>query len=213
MERSLLFKYLFLLVVCIVAIIFAVYNIFGDNNDENVEDMFKADEEINENDFNFDELNFESEEKDEDEGKDEEYSEKNSETSEVNEEDLYNFEDEGIKTFGEKKVNKAKNVASDVVTLWLEENTDKKEWEDKVTKEFLKKIEDDLIVSSDGLERMIDKIDVYVVEVGDDEMILEVIPTFYFDVDGDKVERQQKLYYVTLRMDNKQPLVSELVEL
>lgn len=213
MERSLLFKYLFLLVVCIVAIIFAVYNIFGDNNDENVEDMFKADEEINENDFNFDELNFESEEKDEDEGMDEEYSEKNSETSEVNEEDLYNFEDEGIKTFGEKKVNKAKNVASDVVTLWLEENTDKKEWEDKVTKEFLKKIEDDLIVSSDGLERMIDKIDVYVVEVGDDEMILEVIPTFYFDVDGDKVERQQKLYYVTLRMDNKQPLVSELVEL
>lgn len=213
MERSLLFKYLFLLVVCIVAIIFAVYNIFGDNNDENVEDMFKADEEINENDFNFDELNFESEEKDEDEGKDEEYSEKNSETSEVNEEDLYNFEDEGIKTFGEKKVNKAKNVASNVVTLWLEENTDKKEWEDKVTKEFLKKIEDDLIVSSDGLERMIDKIDVYVVEVGDDEMILEVIPTFYFDVDGDKVERQQKLYYVTLRMDNKQPLVSELVEL
>lgn len=213
MERSLLFKYLFLLVVCIVAIIFAVYNIFGDNNDENVEDMFKADEEINENDFNFDELNFESEEKDEDEGMDEEYSEKNSETSEVNEEDLYNFEDEGIKTFGKKKVNKAKNVASDVVTLWLEENTDKKEWEDKVTKEFLKKIEDDLIVSSDGLERMIDKIDVYVVEVGDDEMILEVIPTFYFDVDGDKVERQQKLYYVTLRMDNKQPLVSELVEL
>lgn len=213
MERSLLFKYLFLLVVCIVAIIFAVYNIFGDNNNENVEDMFKADEEINENDFNFDELNFESEEKDEDEGMDEEYSEKNSETSEVNEEDLYNFEDEGIKTFGKKKVNKAKNVASDVVTLWLEENTDKKEWEDKVTKEFLKKIEDDLIVSSDGLERMIDKIDVYVVEVGDDEMILEVIPTFYFDVDGDKVERQQKLYYVTLRMDNKQPLVSELVEL
>lgn len=213
MERSLLFKYLFLLVVCIVAIIFAVYNIFGDNNDENVEDMFKADEEINENDFNFYELNFESEEKDEDEGMDEEYSEKNSETSEVNEEDLYNFEDEGIKTFGKKKVNKAKNVASDVVTLWLEENTDKKEWEDKVTKEFLKKIEDDLIVSSDGLERMIDKIDVYVVEVGDDEMILEVIPTFYFDVDGDKVERQQKLYYVTLRMDNKQPLVSELVEL
>ena len=213
MERSLLFKYLFLLVVCIVAIIFTVYNTFGGDNDENVEDMFKADEEINKNDFNFDELNFESEEKDEDEGMDEEYSEKNSETSEVNEEDLYNFEDEGIKTFGEKKVNKAKKVARDVVTLWLEENTDKKEWEDKVTKEFLKKIEDDLIVSSDGLERMIDKIDVYVVEVGDDEMILEVIPTFYFDVDGDKVERQQKLYYVTLRMDNKQPLVSELVEL
>lgn len=213
MERSLLFKYLFLLVVCIVTIIFAVYNTFGGDNDENVEDMFKADEEINESDFNFDELNFESEEKDEDEGMDEEYSEKNSETSEVDEEDLYNFEDEGIKTFGEEKVNKAKKVARDVVTLWLEENTDKKEWEDKVTKEFLKKIEDDLIVSSDGLERMIDKIDVYVVEVGDDEMILEVIPTFYFDVDGNKVERQQKLYYVTLRMDNKQPLVSELVEL
>lgn len=213
MERSLLFKYLFLLVVCIVAIIFTVYNTFGGDNDENVEDMFKADEEINEDDFNFDELNFESEEKDGDEGMDEEYSEKNSETSEVDEEDLYNFEDEGIKTFGEKKVNKAKKVARDVVTLWLEENTDKKEWEDKVTKEFLKKIEDDLIVSSDGLERMIDKIDVYVVEVGDDEMILEVIPTFYFDVDGNKVERQQKLYYVTLRMDNKQPLVSELVEL
>lgn len=213
MERSLLFKYLFLLVVCIVAIIFTVYNTFGGDNDENVEDMFKADEEINESDFNFDELNFESEEKDEDEGMDEEYSEKNSETSEVDEEDLYNFEDEGIKTFGEKKVNKAKKVARDVVTLWLEENTDKKEWEDKVTKEFLKKIEDDLIVSSDGLERMIDKIDVYVVEVGDDEMILEVIPTFYFDVDGNKVERQQKLYYVTIRMDNKQPLVSELVEL
>lgn len=213
MERSLLFKYLFLLVVCIVTIIFAVYNTFGGDNDENVEDMFKADEEINEGDFNFDELNFENEEKDEDEGMDEEYSEKKSETSEVDEEDLYNFEDEGIKTFGEKKVNKAKKVARDVVTLWLEENTDKKEWEDKVTKEFLKKIEDDLIVSSDGLERMIDKIDVYVVEVGDDEMILEVIPTFYFDVDGNKVERQQKLYYVTLRMDNKQPLVSELVEL
>lgn len=213
MERSLLFKYLFLLVVCIVTIIFAVYNTFGGDNDENVEDMFKADEEINEDDFNFDELNFESEEKDGDEGMDEEYSEKNSETSEVDEEDLYNFEDEGIKTFGEKKVNKAKKVARDVVTLWLEENTDKKEWEDKVTKEFLKKIEDDLIVSSDGLERMIDKIDVYVVEVGDDEMILEVIPTFYFDVDGNKVERQQKLYYVTIRMDNKQPLVSELVEL
>lgn len=213
MERSLLFKYLFLLVVCIVTIIFAVYNTFGGDNDENVEDMFKADEEINESDFNFDELNFESEEKDEDEGMDEEYSEKNSETSEVDEEDLYNFEDEGIKTFGEEKVNKAKKVARDVVTLWLEENTDKKEWEDKVTKEFLKKIEDDLIVSSDGLERTIDKIDVYVVEVGDDEMILEVIPTFYFDVDGNKVERQQKLYYVTLRMDNKQPLVSELVEL
>lgn len=213
MERSLLFKYLFLLVVCIVTIIFAVYNTFGGDNDENVEDMFKADEEINESDFNFDELNFESEEKDEDEGMDEEYSEKNSETSEVDEEDLYNFEDEGIKTFGEEKVNKAKKVARDVVALWLEENTDKKEWEDKVTKEFLKKIEDDLIVSSDGLERMIDKIDVYVVEVGDDEMILEVIPTFYFDVDGNKVERQQKLYYVTLRMDNKQPLVSELVEL
>ena len=213
MERSLLFKYLFLLVVCIVTIIFTVYNTFGGDNDENVEDMFKADEEINEDDFNFDELNFESEEKDGDEGMDEEYSEKNSETSEVDEEDLYNFEDEGIKTFGEKKVNKAKKVARDVVTLWLEENTDKKEWEDKVTKEFLKKIEDDLIVSSDGLERMIDKIDVYVVEVGDDEMILEVIPTFYFDVDGNKVERQQKLYYVTLRMDNKQPLVSELVEL
>lgn len=213
MERSLLFKYLFLLVVCIVAIIFTVYNTFGGDNDENVEDMFKADEEINEDDFNFDELNFESEEKDGDEGMDEEYSEKNSETSEVDEEDLYNFEDEGIKTFGEKKVNKAKKVARDVVTLWLEENTDKKEWEDKVTKEFLKKIEDDLIVSSDGLERMIDKIDVYVVEVGDDEMILEVIPTFYFDVDGNKVERQQKLYYVTIRMDNKQPLVSELVEL
>lgn len=213
MERSLLFKYLFLLVVCIVTIIFTVYNTFGGDNDENVEDMFKADEEINEDDFNFDELNFESEEKDGDEGMDEEYSEKNSETSEVDEEDLYNFEDEGIKTFGEKKVNKAKKVARDVVTLWLEENTDKKEWEDKVTKEFLKKIEDDLIVSSDGLERMIDKIDVYVVEVGDDEMILEVIPTFYFDVDGNKVERQQKLYYVTIRMDNKQPLVSELVEL
>lgn len=213
MERSLLFKYLFLLVVCIVTIIFTVYNTFGGDNDENVEDMFKADEEINEDDFNFDELNFESEEKDGDEGMDEEYSEKNSETSEVDEEDLYNFEDEGIKTFGEKKVNKAKKVARDVVTLWLEENTDKKEWEDKVTKEFLKKIEDDLIVSYDGLERMIDKIDVYVVEVGDDEMILEVIPTFYFDVDGNKVERQQKLYYVTIRMDNKQPLVSELVEL
>lgn len=213
MDRQTLVKFIFLVIVGVGVIVYGVYSIFGNdkNDEENIEDMFIPDEEIEVGSFDeldLDDLDFNSLDIDLDDENDED-----NKNDDGNTED-YDFEKQAIKLLGENKVQKSKELAIDVVTMWLEEEPDLDKWNKKVTKDVLKYVESHVFSSTDGVKRVVDKVDVFVVDPSSkEEIILEVVPTFYFDIDGELFERQQKLFYITVKIDDKNYVVKELVEL
>src|SRR5699024_7421510 len=112
--------------------------------------MFIPDEEIEVGSFDeldLDDLDFNSLDIDLDDENDED-----NKNDDGNTED-YDFEKQAIKLLGENKVQKSKELAIDVVTMWLEEEPDLDKWNKKVTKDVLKYVENHVFSSTDGVKR------------------------------------------------------------
>lgn len=196
MQKKHLYKFIFLVIIAILAIVFYLYNTFGSNDEEDVEDMFrseseeKAGDDEESNDFQLEDydLDFDEENGDEKSSSNTNDGESNEETTDTNEDeevveeddvddyetlDEFDYESNYIDQFGEANYERSLTRAEKVLRFYLTEdmgdNPEFKKIEKEVTDGFLKKLKN----RDNQITKRIDSLEIFPAEpVNDDELII-----------------------------------------
>lgn len=127
-----------------------------------------------------------------------------------------NFELKYLKEHDKNSIKKSKEVSKKVVTMWLEQDSEKKEWEAISTPSFFKKIDKELLNISDGIVRKVTKIDIYVVPVDKEEgkIKYELNATWEIKKSNKVIKKESRIFYTILTLSSDGNwLVKELIQL
>lgn len=191
------FKFIFVLIVGILVIGISLYGFFGGNKDEeDLEDMFKVDDEENADEFSIDDylLNENDEddleiiEGDEDsleviEGDEVEREDESVQTETEDEQhetlDEFDYEQKYVEQFGKEKVNQSLSATETIVKLWLNKENDLKKWKEHVTSSFLNELENTFLKDERTKAEKIESLEVFATEqINEDEMIIGCIANY-----------------------------------
>src|SRR5690625_683359 len=205
MERATYTKFIFIFVIALLTLVISFYSFFGNGDDENVEDMFNTnddgdDEAFSIDDYIDDDSQDENIELDEELDEDLEEGEAESDDNESDQDNhSHDFEEEIVDKFGEERTARAKEIAEETMTLWLQDETDIDVWEALVTEEYLEILQDELVTSDDSVNREIDTMQLYTVQSNnEDEILFEVEVEWYINQNDQLVDKQGKLFYITV---------------
>lgn len=108
------------------------------------------------------------------------------------------FESEYASKFGDEAIEKGKEAAEKVVTLWLEENTDKTKWKPYSSSSFFNAIKKELLPSGDGVSRQVDELEIHAASPDSKkEMRFGVVATWDVVHDDSVIGKQTQLFYVS----------------
>lgn len=132
-----------------------------------------------------------------------------------------NIEVNYIDQYGKESVNRAQKVAQKVVTMWLEQEEDKTEWEKYSTSSFFDLVNDQLFnesdVVTDGLSRKVKKVKVYAVPVAAEEgnMKFELNTMWEYSKGEEVLGKKTRIFYAVLTTSSNESewVVKELIQL
>ncbi|MFD1705237.1 hypothetical protein ACFSCZ_00545 [Siminovitchia sediminis] len=231
MDRTILFKYIFLLIVGFLVIGISIYSFFGDKK-EDVENPFENVQEVNESDVEDDILepdfspdpvendDYEDDEGDTDEGigldepsmgdiKGEGY--QKAQTSGQDQEEVKKIEEAYIKKHGKEKFKKAKDQARQIVDLWVKKESDLSVWKKKAPGTYLEKIEEDI----DSFED--EQFDIFITEdevfgvksSSENEIKIGVFAQWEVISGGYTLKEEAGLFYVSFQVTKDQLTIKE----
>ncbi|MFD1707552.1 hypothetical protein ACFSCZ_12540 [Siminovitchia sediminis] len=123
------------------------------------------------------------------------------------------FESEYASKFGDEAVEKGKEAAEKVVTLWLEEDTDKTKWKPYSSSSFFNAIKKELLPSGDGVSRKVAELDIHAASrESQNEMRFGVVATWDVVHDDSNIGKQTQLFYVSVVPYKKSWVVHKIVE-
>ncbi|MFS0646117.1 hypothetical protein [Siminovitchia sp. 179-K 8D1 HS] len=122
------------------------------------------------------------------------------------------FESEYASTFGDEALEKGKETAEKVVTLWLED-TDKAKWKPYSSSSFFNAIKKELFPSGDEVSRKVDELEIYAASPDSKkEMRFGVMATWDVVHDNSIIGKQTQLFYVSVVPYKNSWVVNKIVE-
>lgn len=123
------------------------------------------------------------------------------------------FESEYASKFGNEAIEKGKEAAEKVVTLWLEEDTDKTKWKPYSSSSFFNAIKKELLPSGDGVSREVGELDIHAaLPESQNEMTFGVVATWDVVHDNSIIGKQTQLFYVSVVPYKNSWVVNKIVE-
>ncbi|MBS4203659.1 hypothetical protein [Lederbergia citrea] len=124
-----------------------------------------------------------------------------------------NFESEYASKHGDDAVEKGKGVAEKIVTLWLEENTDKSKWKTYSSSSFFNEIQKERLPPGDGVSRKVVELEMHAASPGSkEEMRFGVVATWNVIYNDSIIGKQSQLFYVAVVPYKNSWVVNKLVE-
>lgn len=132
-----------------------------------------------------------------------------------------NIEISYVDQYGKDSVKRAKMVSQKVVTMWLEQEENKTEWEKYSTSSFFDLVNDQLFnesdVVTDGLSRKVKKVKVYAVPVAAEEgnMKFELNAMWEYSKGKEVLGKKTRIFYavLTTSSNEREWVVKELIQL
>lgn len=198
-------KFVFVLIVGIVLAFIVIKSFFG-NSDEDQKDDFN----FTEDEYFIGTQNFDSTDSslmDEDEEIETE------KKDDIEEEPDY--EQQYKDNFGINSFERAKEIAQEIVIMFLEEEGNKTKWKQYSTSSFFDEIQKEFVEYSDGVKREVRNLETHAASPNEkNEMRFGVLADYLIVNDETVISQQTKLFYVilTASFDEREWVVKELVE-
>ena len=191
MERSNLFKFIFILVIGVMVLVVSLYSFFGGKKDEeNIEDMFKTEDSEDQFDLDDYDLDFDVAEDNENDSDGDEPKDTSDDREEVEDvgfeddvevDDEFNYRQIYIDLYGEDELDRALKVTENAMTLYLKKGKDLKSIERDFTSSYFKTFKKEVNNSKGSI---IESLEIFPTEqINDDEIIIGTIANY-----DDKVE-------------------------
>lgn len=191
MERSNLFKFIFILVIGVMVLVVSLYSFFGGKKDEeNIEDMFKTEDSEDQFDLDDYDLDFDVAEDNENDSDGDEPKDTSDDGEEVEDvgfeddvevDDEFNYEQIYIDLYGEDELDRTLEVAEDAMTLYLEKGKNFKSIEDDFTSSYFNTFKKEV---NDSKGSTIESLEIFPTEqINKGEIIIGCIANY-----DDKVE-------------------------
>lgn len=224
MERQTLSKFIFVLIVGIGVIVFAILNIFNDSKTENdnLENMFKTEEEriIEQITDQVDERDEFASEQNAGSNTHSKYSEtegssNNSNDQLVNQIEFgHDFEGEAIALFGRAVVDEASEIVEEIIRLWVLDDRNMDLWESLSSDSFFYYVQNERSFPPNSLNREVDWVETRVVQSSEkDTLLFEVEVSWFYQTESNVTTRQGRIFYVTVLVENNQLSVDYVTEL
>lgn len=184
MEKRVTYKYIFLLIVGLFAVVISVLTWLQDEEQQQTKGMFEEtteqqSEQLKE--VNEKKMNPTSENKEE-EKENEQGSKENDKT-----------------TFDEQIVAKAKEQAKTGLALYLLQERDWEKWKAIATNDFIDQAKQDIQPMESRVKRGMEKIELFPSHAPEEEkMVVGAFATWHVTMDGKTVNKSMHLYYITL---------------
>ncbi|WP_121639551.1 hypothetical protein [Virgibacillus sp. Bac330] len=209
MERQTVAKFVFLLVITFGVLTVMLFNYFGSDDHKDVEEMFHDTEPERKDDKEVDEAYIEELDKQMEQTVEEEREAPQEEAEEVELEER-DMDTLFQKTYGEDVLQKAKTMAEEVATLWVQEDFTIDNWKALVTPKYLKSIKKKK-PSGNDVQREIKELSVAPAEeISNNEMVLGVFVSWDVIANDEKVNEQMDMMYVTVKQHEDEWLVSHV---
>ncbi|ALX47551.1 hypothetical protein [Lentibacillus amyloliquefaciens] len=213
MEKRILYKFTFLIIVALLIIAMYVWKWSTDDAEQQKpEDLFDASQHETEQlpalqEEKIDEVLGTKPNSNADETQNDTEDKVNQQTTEDQHETTYQ------KQFGEKAVTTAKEQAKEGLALYLAQITDWDKWDGVVTNSFLEEIKQAIpAVKEANVERGIESIELFASDTSQsNNMVFGAFATWHVTSNGRVTNQRTQLFYLTMVQQNDQWLVNNLV--
>lgn len=220
-NKRMMKKYVFLLVIAFLAILFYVWKwLIGDPDEPTPEDLFQGSEAQEEpvvNHFNESEINDILTENEDELMQQDKQSSNGNQTTDSKESDGKliedDFERQYIERHGEREINIAKEQAETGLALYLLQINDWDKWDGVVTEGFMKNVKSELDLYTDNKsERELESIELFA-STSDhkDDITYGAYAIWHVTSEDKTASIPMQLYYITLEKQNGDWVVSDII--